>query len=122
MKNQVTLEDVLREIAKDVYSPTAKRMSEMLNTPINMKKCLVLHLVAIGHVFTDSNLKAVMYHLRAAGYVGTMKCPSKTRHAITGQIKVLYLLTDAGHAMHADIVEKFGPTVDRINAKPSNPK
>jgi len=116
-QDKLTLEKVLREIAKDIYSPTAKRMSGMLSDALNMKKCLVLHLVAIGHSFTDSNIKAVMYHLVKAGYVYSAQCPNKTRHAVTGQIKVIYRLTDKGEAIHADIVQKFTPVVDRMNAK-----
>ena len=111
----ITLTAMLHELARDIYTPTARAMSAKLSIPISTRQCLVLHLVATDGEIHEG-MKSSRYNLVKGGFMYQTPCPLRTR-STNGNVKQVYRMTDKGEAIYAEMLAKFTPVLDRINAK-----
>jgi hypothetical protein len=111
--SEITLRTFLREVARDVYSDSSKRIAAKLSHKLTTRQCYVLHSYAIGEEI-DGEYRPSRQNLVKLGFVHQFPCPNGTR-GLNKQIKIVYRLTDLGEAAHREMVEKLTPIVERCN-------
>jgi hypothetical protein len=111
--SEITLRLFLRELARDIYSVTSKRVASKLSHKLTTRQCYVLHAYAVGEEIAEE-YRPSRQNLVKLGFMYQFPCPNGTR-GLNKQIRMVFRLTDLGEAAHAEIVEKLTPIVDRCN-------
>jgi hypothetical protein len=110
-----TLGSMLRTLSNDMMSEASKSLSAKLSRRLTMRQCYALHCIVIGE-HTCEDTRSSRTTMVRDGYLYHIDCPARTR-ALNGKVKKVYRLTDLGEQIYAEILAKFQPVVERINAK-----
>ena len=112
---KITIKLLLRELAKDIHSLNSRRAAAKLTHKLTTKQSYVLHSYANGEQI-EQEYKASRQNLVRIGMMHQYLCPNGTLNN-NNQVKTIYALTEKGIAANKEIVEKFTPVVERINAQ-----
>lgn len=112
LTKEITLDDYLRELAKDVYSPASVKARNLIGINRNTSHCRIIHRCA-EHMQV-STLEFI--HARAILIRAGLICSTQgTERGGNGKIMNHYRLTEKGQQEHAQIVAKLMPRVNQIN-------
>ena len=112
MIKKYTMETMLRELARDIYSPTAKSMRRELKCKQNVAQSLVIYLVGNGHKINSPEYQSPRTSTKLNGYIYSYQTATK---AVNYHMLLGYKLTEKGETAYAEIMEKFTPHLERVN-------
>jgi hypothetical protein len=112
LTKQITLDDYLRELAKDVYSPASVKARKIAGVNRNTSHMRIINRCAEHLQVSTMEFIHARALLMRAGLVYSIQ---GTERGGNGKIMNHYRLTEKGKAEHAQIVAKLMPKVNQIN-------
>jgi len=104
----VTLEQLLSEARKDIYSATSKALQRKLSTRLNTSHCYVIHMVMQGKDVSGSENQSSRTTLLAKGYLEKF---SSGNRGTNSKLIPIYRLTTKGIVAHGEMLDQFMPSI-----------
>ena len=115
----MTLEQLLKEARKDIYSETSLALKRKISTRLNTSHCYILHRVCMGMEINGDEFQCSRTILINKGYIDWHLTGKRGKNH---KFLRAYRPTTMGIVAHGEMLDQFMPIVKRIIKKLKEPK